>query len=101
MAASLPQDIDPILFLHGFEQRQNELRNLERNREKSRDGTALWILGSFMNHSTSNPTVIKEVFGKMMFVRAGNLLRAGTELTTVYSYDPEGLKRQWGIEHEF
>ena len=62
---------------------------------KRKDGTALWILGSFMNHSTI-PSTWRRFFGQMMFVYASFPLTAGDEVSTTYSDDPETLK-QWGI----
>ena len=84
MAVSLRQDlINSSNFLHGCSKRTNKLM---KSKLKNFDGSALWILGSFMNHS-SKPTAIREFFGKMMFVHAAVPFKAGDEVTTTYSDD--------------
>jgi ankyrin repeat protein len=50
---------------------------------RKRDGTGLWIVASFMNHSKRTNTRRRFV-GRMMFVTADCDMAAGTELTTSY-----------------
>ena len=96
MAASLrPGMVDPRTFYVSY---QNRLKKASKSRKDVHsyfDGSALWILGSFMNHS-KYMSVCREFFGKMMFVHARYDLRAGEELTTSYSDSEETLKK-WRI----
>ena len=51
----------------------NSLKEEEENeRIGKKSGTALWAVGSFMNHNTT-----REVFGKLMVVHAAIPLKAG------------------------
>ena len=100
MASSLGAGIDPLTFHQGYRTRQNRhFSAAEKYKDKpSRwsDGSAVWIVGSFMNHTSHCPTGAREFFGKMMFVHAAVPLRAGDEVTIQYSSDKEVLKK-WGI----
>jgi hypothetical protein len=60
-----------------------------------RAGTGLWIVGSFMNHST-DPTATREFVGQLFVCHAWRALRKGEELTNTYSTDAVTLQK-WGI----
>lgn len=62
---------------------------------EERAGTGLWIVGSFMNHST-DPSATREFIGQLFLCHAWRALRKGEELTNTYSTDPVAL-RNWGI----
>ena len=65
--------------------------------ECAEEGAAVWVVGSFMNHSQPPVTSAKFVVGRLLMVRALCALKAGEEVTTVYSQDPALLLRSWGI----
>jgi hypothetical protein len=92
MAKSLAPELDDKSRWKLFIERLN-MRDVTESESSS--GNALWIVGSFMNHSTM-PTVAKELFGGIMFIWALFPLKAGDELTICYSADPSNL-HQWGI----
>ena len=79
------------------ERMAQQRREADSKPKYAQDGTALWVVASFMNHSSHN-SVMKEFYGKLMFVYAADDLKAGDELTTVYCDDKKALKRTWGIE---
>ena len=59
-------------------------------------GTGVWALASFMNHA-SEPSIMRRVAGRSMFVYAMRDLAAGDELTTSYSTSKKALAESWGI----
>ena len=61
-----------------------------------KDGTALWLLTSFLNHSRK-PNTFRKQFGDIKVITASKDIEKGTELTTMYHYNPGALK-QWGID---
>jgi len=90
---------DRLLFSFAFNTRRaqrNQRIASDSTPQYAKEGTALWIVASFMNHS-SHESIAKEFFGKLMFVYAARDLKAGEELTTSYSSDKDSLKRTWGI----
>lgn len=87
-------DAGKSAFLSGYAERQEKLRKLHSR--KVVEGTALWIVGSFMNHDEFSQST-KEFFGKLMIVRALQPLKAGEEMSTYYHSDPSVLKSFWGI----
>ena len=78
-------------FIESFVRRQDK-------RDTSKyEGTALWILSSFMNHAEF-PNTLSEHYGKVKFVFANDFLKAGQELTISYgNMDREAMKKTWGI----
>jgi tetratricopeptide (TPR) repeat protein len=60
-----------------------------------RQGSGVWAVASFMNHSQEQNTR-RRFIGRMMFVMAGVDMKAGKELTTSYGHD-DRLKH-WNIE---
>jgi len=89
---------DRMRFGLAFVERMAQQRREADSKPKyAQDGTALWVVASFMNHSSHN-SVMKEFYGKLMFVYAADDLKAGDELTTVYCDDKKALKRTWGID---
>jgi hypothetical protein len=93
LAASLRPGVPPMEFISGVSKQSTATRGKQSS--KLKDGSAVWIFGSFMNHS-ADMTGSRRFLGKMMFVHALRPLKAGDEVTTSYSKDREELKK-WGI----
>lgn len=62
--------------------------------QRWRQCAGVWLVASFMNHSSS-PTVTRRCVGKLMVVAASRDLQAGAELTT--SYGAGEMLRKWGV----
>jgi hypothetical protein len=72
-------------FFKGFMSRQKQ--NIERcdKPERSKDGTALWVVGSFMNHTKQNwKKIFHEFIGGYLFVVAHQPMFSGQELLISY-----------------
>lgn len=106
MAITLAAGVDANVFVSGSRYRMalaaERCPQLKQQKQVTSGGaelgTAMWIVGSFMNHDTKKPSVNKEHFGKLMVVSAQVPLKAGEELTVSYHTDPVMLKKQWGIQ---
>lgn len=56
----------------------------------------LWLIASLFNHSAM-PNTYRSHVGSLMFVRAAQDLKEGTELSVAYMQDDGVLKKKWGI----
>jgi hypothetical protein len=91
---SLP-DILPIMTTNAFAtERTNPGSNLVES------GTGLWLIGSYINHSSSSNCVY-QIAGDMLVVRSRVALSAGTQLTITYIQEhgerESSLKSNWNI----
>lgn len=75
-----------------FDAAGHTLQQLEQH---FRRGSALWFVGSYMNHAAQQSS-LRTFVGQLLVVRAAAALRAGAEVTTRYSSDPAVLAK-WGI----
>eukprot|EP01036_Dinobryon_divergens_P029072 gene29072-38128_t len=60
------------------------------------EGSALWLVTSFMNHDSKDPNTYRRQDGKFNTLTAARKLPRGTELTTRYHHSAKALQ-QWGI----
>ena len=60
------------------------------------EGSALWLITSFMNHDSNDPNTYRRQDGKFNTLTAARKLPRGTELTTRYHHSAKALQ-QWGI----
>ena len=60
------------------------------------EGSALWLVTSFMNHDSKDPNTYRRQDGKFNTLTAARKLPRGTELTTRYHHSSKALQ-QWGI----
>ena len=64
------------------------------------EGSALWLITSFMNHDSKEPNTYRRQDGKFNTLTAARKLQRGTELTTRYHHSAKALQ-QWGIFESF
>lgn len=96
LTSSLRPGVSAQDFFAGIARQHKQHTTQFAGTGKLKEGTAVWILGSFMNHSSTGMTGSRMFHGKMLFVHAMHPLKAGDEVTTTYSEDREALKK-WGI----
>eukprot|EP01038_Epipyxis_sp_PR26KG_P015582 gene15582-21046_t len=102
MSMSLSVGVDIKTFYEGAVKRHKKqlsdnprLIN-DKNELRQNSGSALWVVGSFMNHS-DKPNVHNEFFGSLLVVHALKPLNIGEEIFISYAEDKDALKNSWGI----
>ena len=93
------ENIQGIVKLNSFNYYDKLIGRLSSdagNEDEEVEGSALWLVTSFMNHDSKDPNTYRRQDGKFNTLTAARRLPRGTELTTRYHHSAKALK-QWGI----